>query len=91
MTRTVPAIPATNSVGTSNHLSGTAMDLNWRNHAFRIADAGFNPDQIHAIRELLEFYEGMIFWGNDWNNPKDAMHWQMGYATFGNQKCRQGE
>lgn len=76
---------AVNDVGSSNHLSGTAMDLNWRDHAFRIADAGFNPEQIHTIRELLDFYEGMIFWGNDWESPKDAMHWQMGYATFGNQ------
>ena len=85
MTGIVLATPATNSVGSSNHLSGTAMDLNWQSHAFRIKDAGFNPEQIHTIRELLEFYEGMIFWGNDWNNPKDAMHWQMGYDTFGNE------
>jgi hypothetical protein len=27
---------ATNSVSTSNHLNGTAMDLNWNSHPFRV-------------------------------------------------------
>lgn len=75
---------ATNSVPTSNHLSGTAMDLNWNSHPFRVKDAGFNAAQIKTARELLDFYEGMIFWGNDWESPKDSMHWQMGYNTYGN-------
>lgn len=74
---------ATNSVGTSNHLSGTAMDLNWDGHVFKVPDAGFNQAQIKTCRDLLDFFEGMIFWGNDWDNPKDAMHWQMGYDTYG--------
>ncbi|WP_230870831.1 M15 family metallopeptidase [Mycobacterium canetti] len=74
----------TNSVPTSNHLSGTAVDLNWNSHPFKVLNAGFNAAQIATIRELLEFYEGTIFWGNDWTSPKDAMHWQMGYGTFGN-------
>lgn len=74
---------ATNSVASSNHLSGTAMDLNWNSHAFRVADAGFNQAQLNTCRELLAFYEDMIFWGNDWQSPKDAMHWQMGYDTYG--------
>ena len=74
---------ATNSVATSNHLSGTAMDLNWGSHPFQVADAGFNAEQKKTVRELLDFYEDTIFWGNDWQSPKDAMHFQMGYDTYG--------
>jgi predicted chitinase len=74
----------TNSVPTSNHLSGTACDLNWDSHPFRILNAGFSSAQIKTIRDLLEFYEGTIFWGNDWENPRDAMHFQLGYETYGN-------
>lgn len=74
---------ATNSVASSNHLSGTAMDLNWQSHEFRVPDAGFDAAKIKTARDLLSFYEDMIFWGNDWNSPKDSMHWQMGYDTYG--------
>lgn len=74
----------TNSVPTSNHLNGTAMDLNWDSHPFRILDAGFSKDQIRTIRELLHFYEGTIWWGNDWDVPKDSMHFQLGYDTYNN-------
>jgi hypothetical protein len=74
---------ATNSVPSSNHLSGTAMDLNWDSHPFRVADAGFNKTQIPTLRELLGFYEGTVFWGNDWTDPKDAMHFQLGSLANG--------
>lgn len=81
---------ATNSVASSNHLSGTAMDLNWNSHPFRVSNAGFNAAQLAALRELIGdgetdggWYEGMIFWGNYWDSPKDAMHFQMGYHTYG--------
>ena len=74
----------TNSVATSNHLNGTAMDLNWNSHPFRILNAGFTSKQINTIRDMLAFYEDTIWWGNDWNEPRDAMHFQMGYDSFGN-------
>jgi putative chitinase len=78
-----------NSVATSNHLSGSACDLDWVSHPFRIINAGFNGVQIATIRELLAFYTlkgvQMIWWGNDWDNPKDAMHFQVGYNTYNNQ------
>ncbi|SKS30274.1 M15 family metallopeptidase [Mycobacteroides abscessus] len=78
----------TNSVGTSNHLGGTAMDLNWSDHPMGVADDGYTNTEVAAVRELLAFYEGMIYWGNDWNSPKDSMHFQMGYDTYNNQaKC----
>lgn len=75
---------ATNSVDTSNHLSGTAMDLNWNSHPFQVANAGFDAAKLARVRELLDFYEGTIYWGNDWTTPKDAMHFQMGYDTYKN-------
>lgn len=78
------AYTPTNSVATSNHLNGTAMDLNWNSHPFQVLNAGFSGAQIATIRELLDFYEGTVFWGNDWNSPKDAMHWNMGYDTYNN-------
>lgn len=74
----------TNSVATSNHLNGTAMDLNWNSHPFRVLNAGFTSGQINTIRDMLAFYEDTIWWGNDWNEPRDAMHFQMGYDSFGN-------
>lgn len=72
----------TNSVPTSNHLGGTAMDLNWSDHPMGNAYAGFSQAEIAACREVLAFYEKTIFWGNDWNSPKDSMHFQMGYDTY---------
>lgn len=78
----------TNSVPTSNHLGGTAMDLNWSDHPMGRAYDGFTQAEINSTRELLAWYEGMIFWGNDWNSPKDSMHFQMGYNTYNNiAKC----
>ena len=75
----------TNSVPTSNHLNGTAMDLNWNSHPFRVKGT-FSAAQMTVIRELLAFYEGTVFWAGDWANPIDEMHWQMGYGTYRNPK-----
>lgn len=74
----------TNSVASSNHLSGTACDVNWNSHPFKIHNAGFNAQQIATMREMLAFYEDTVFWGNDWQNPRDAMHVQCGYNTHNN-------
>lgn len=75
----------TNSVATSNHLGGTAMDLNWNQHPMGPSYAGYSQAEIAEIRKLLAFYEGTIYWGQDWNTPKDGMHFQMGYGTYNNQ------
>lgn len=74
---------STNSVASSNHLSGTACDLNWDSHPFH-AWGTFNPGQMGTVRELLKFYEDTVFWGGDWQSTIDEMHWQMGYNTYGN-------
>lgn len=71
------------SVATSNHLNGTAMDLNHTTHPFRVKGT-FSAAQLVTIRELLDWYEGTVFWGGDWDDPIDEMHWQMGGGTFNN-------
>ncbi len=75
----------TNSVPTSNHLNGTAMDLNWNSHPFQQSYAGYTPDMIATMRDMLAFYEDTMYWGQDWNgDPFDCMHHQMGYNTYQN-------
>lgn len=78
-----------NSVYTSNHKGATAFDYNWSDHPMGQAGAGWDGsvlidgDQVPAVNDLLVWYEGMVFWGNNWSSPKDSMHFQMGYDTYG--------
>ncbi|MFV8263509.1 peptidoglycan-binding protein [Mycolicibacterium peregrinum] len=69
----------TNDVATSNHLSGTAVDLNWSDHAFRVSYSGFTQAEIDRVRTGLRLFEGTIWWGQDWTSPKDPMHFQLNY------------
>jgi len=71
----------TNSVASSNHLSGTAVDLNWHepDRLALISYAGFSPAEISKVRHGLKLFEGTIWWGQDWVSPKDAMHFQLNY------------
>lgn len=79
---------ATNSVSTSNHLSGTGMDLNWNGpdgRTFRLGipkERAYPGDKARKLDELIEFYEGMIFCGGNWS-IRDWMHFQMGGNTYG--------
>ncbi len=73
-----------NSVYTSNHRSGTAIDIDWDSHPFHVR--GTFGNKLGALRELLNWYEGTVFWGGDWTDPIDEMHFQMGYNTFNNPK-----
>lgn len=72
-----------NSVATSNHPGGTAMDLNWEKHPFQQVNT-FNSSQQQTLNELLAWYEDTIFWGGRWQSPKDEMHFQMGYDSYQN-------
>jgi hypothetical protein len=71
----------TNSVATSNHLNGTACDLDWDNHPFQ-QRGSFNAAQMATIAEMEAFYEGWMFWAGRWDDPVDEMHSQMGYDTW---------
>lgn len=75
----------TNSVATSNHLNGTACDLNWNTHPFPVRGT-FTASQMATLRQMLDFYEGTVFWAGDWTDPIDEMHHQMGYGTWNNPK-----
>lgn len=70
----------TNSVATSNHLNGTACDLNWDDHPFH--EDSFTDAQKRTIQEMSDFYEGWMFWAGYWDDPLDQMHSQMGYNTW---------
>jgi hypothetical protein len=70
----------TNSVATSNHLAGSAVDLNWRLHPFRVK--GTFGDKLPVLRNILREFEGTVFYGGDWANPIDEMHFQMNYDCF---------
>jgi hypothetical protein len=74
-----------NDVANSNHLAGTALDLNWSEHAFRVSYSGFNSAEIARTRQGLALFENTIWWGQDWNSPKDPMHFQLNLAE-GNPK-----
>lgn len=69
----------TNSVASSNHLSGTAMDLNWSDHPFHVSYGGFTAAEIATVRRGLALFKGCIWWGQDWSSPKDPMHFQLNY------------
>lgn len=65
-----------NTVSTSNHLSGTALDINapqWPWGQRRM------PADLKArIRKGLDLFQGTVFWGADWSYA-DEMHFQMAF------------
>ncbi|MCA1840055.1 MAG: M15 family metallopeptidase [Actinobacteria bacterium] len=73
---------AENDVANSNHLSGTAVDINasqypWHGNVMETQ----HPDRYNKIREGLELFEGIIFWGADWSSSRDEMHFQLNEGT----------
>lgn len=64
-----------NDVATSNHLSGTAIDINAPKYPWgaRVMPA----DRIARVRRGLSLFEGTVFWGADWGRA-DEMHYQIG-------------
>jgi hypothetical protein len=70
----------TNDVGNSNHLSGTAVDLNWSLHNFRQSYSGFDAGEISRTRQGLAAFRSCIWWGQDWSSPKDPMHFQLNFG-----------
>ncbi len=65
-----------NDVATSNHLSGTAVDVNAPKYPWgrRVMPA----DRIAKIRNGLALFEGTVFWGADWSRA-DEMHYQVAF------------
>jgi len=72
-----------NSVANSNHLSGTAVDINAPQYGY--GDNRMHrlyPDRVTAIERGLAEFEGLIFWGSKWPGAsKDEMHFQLNEGT----------
>lgn len=60
----------------SNHASGTAMDLNATDHPLGLTGT-FTQHEIDLIHKRLRLYRGVIRWGGDYQNRKDAMHFEV--------------
>jgi hypothetical protein len=67
----------------SNHLGGTAIDLNWESHPFQ-QRGSLNSAQMQVMAEMEAFYEKTVFWAGRWDDPVDEMHSQCGYNSFNN-------
>ncbi|SEB71112.1 MULTISPECIES: M15 family metallopeptidase [Rhodococcus] len=66
-----------NDIANSNHLSGTAVDLNATRLPWKVrASVNMPADKIAAVRQMLTEFEGTVFWGEDWAT-KDPMHTQI--------------
>ena len=66
--------PRQNKLGpsTSNHASGTAVDLNATLHP--LGESGtFTPRQRALIREKVREYGGELRWGGDYSTPDDML------------------
>lgn len=67
---------ATNDVSNSNHLAGTAVDVNapkypWGSRVMSNTLKG-------RVRAGLALFEGSVFWGADWSRA-DEMHYQLAW------------
>lgn len=58
----------------SNHSSGTAVDLNATKHPQY--KRTFSGSQASKIRSKVRSYGGHLFWGGDWKNDIDEMHFE---------------
>ena len=69
---------ATNDVPNSNHLSGTAFDINATQYPF--GRRTMPRELIARVRVGLALFEGNVFWGADWSYA-DEMHFQLNTGT----------
>lgn len=60
----------------SNHASGTAIDLNFELHP-NTAKNTFSAAEVAAIRIILAYCEGVIYWGGDYSRTTDEMHFEI--------------
>ncbi|WP_238840631.1 M15 family metallopeptidase [Prescottella equi] len=64
-----------NDVPNSNHLSGTAIDINATQYPW--TRLTMPADRVAKVRAGLKLFEGTVFWGRDWARV-DEMHYQIG-------------
>lgn len=59
----------------SDHASGTAIDINAPQHPLGVSvDKTFSTLERRAIRAILEYCEGAVGWGGDYERRPDGMH-----------------
>jgi hypothetical protein len=72
---------ARNASAWSNHASGTAVDINWSEEGAQNSTVGrlffANPKNLAGIVRILKIYSPVIFWGGNWRNFKDYMHFEI--------------
>lgn len=74
--------PVRGGSDTSNHASGTAIDLNANRHVLGTpASASFSAAQIKAIRAIVHACGGLVRWGGDYTGRKDPMHFEITGGT----------
>ncbi|MFD4992821.1 peptidoglycan-binding protein [Cellulosimicrobium cellulans] len=61
---------------TSNHASGTAIDLNATRHVLGRVGT-FSTAQVRALRKILADLGGVVRWGGDYAGRKDEMHFEI--------------
>jgi hypothetical protein len=67
----------------SNHMSGTALDINGARHPYERTrpigwSSGFTTHETADIRRILEAAGGTVRWGLDFNRGyRDAMHFEV--------------
>lgn len=68
--------PIRGGSATSNHASGTAIDLNATKHPFR-KKGTYTQAQYAACRRIRDAALGVVVFGGDWADPVDEMHWEI--------------
>ena len=68
----------------SNHASGTALDFRARIHPLGRSGT-YRPNQVAAIRRILDDCRGALRWGGDYRGRKDEMHVEI---VVGEARCR---
>lgn len=70
--------PIRGSTTTSNHQSGTAIDLNADRHPLNSQpEDNYSAGQIARIRGKLTEFDHVLRWGGDYSGRKDPMHFEV--------------
>ena len=68
--------PIRGSRTTSNHASGTAIDLNAPRHPLG-KQGTFSKSQVRKIKKILSDCGGVVRWGGNYSGRKDEMHFEI--------------
>lgn len=63
--------------GFSNHASGSAIDLNWRLWPQSGSKHSMTSGETAAAEKIAADLAEVVFWGGNWNNQRDEMHWEI--------------